>query len=99
MIMARTKRIYNSYLKYGRFMSKSASMLYQEMNGIFQRVPPSPYPVKDPKEDTRWHPYKNWCMGNCKCHRKNNPKYEDKRRKRNTILKIMKFDQGVVHFA
>ena len=50
--MSRTRRIYNSYRRYGRFQPKYTSCCLKE--------PPKPYPIGIPNEDHRWHPYYVW---------------------------------------
>jgi hypothetical protein len=98
--LSRTKRIYNSYKKYGRFLPKSAWGTWVYVGGIRQREPMKPYNLefeKNPKKGyntnylRRWHPYAVWCMGSCQSCRLVNPKYLDKRKKHTRKHKEMKF--------
>ena len=82
--MSRTKRIYNSYEKYGRFFPKRA-FYWEFTNGRYVRSPPKPFRIKT-QDDRRYTIYGHRYMG----YRRS--KHIDKRRKRNKKIKILKFE-------
>ena len=90
--MSRTKRIYNSYEKFGRFFGKESSYNWEkDQTGKFHRIQPQPIQIKSEK-DPRYTEYGVWCMGNCRMCRKHNPKHETHRRKTNKKVNILKFE-------
>jgi len=89
--MSRTKRIYNSYEKYGRFFGKDSESLREYTSNGLIKYPPKPFQIKS-KDDERYTKHGVWCMGNCRSCRKNNPKHEERRKKRNKKINIFKFD-------
>ena len=94
--MSRTKRIYNSYRRYGRFFPKDPA--------VFGLIPPF-----DLNEDEnlqansdirgirlmyarRWHPYAQWCMGNCPACRRWNKRESWTQAKHTRKQEEMKFN-------
>ncbi len=90
--MSRTKRIYNSYRKYGRFFVKRSIIWTKDKDGKYFRTRPRSFQIKS-ENDPRYTEHDVWCMGNsCGMCRKNNSKREAKRKKRNKKLNILKFE-------
>jgi len=101
--MSRTRRIYNSYKKYGRFFAKQGMVKYNIVNGKsipVTLIPPFSLALEYHHKDEsyneqyfqRWHPFAVICMGNCHYCKTNRNYYRWKESKQNRKRKNIKFN-------